>query len=436
LFLKNNRFLIETDFGFKNFEGISLSNHNEYIEIYLENFNKPIICSDKHKFYKKINNELVCFETNQLVEGDMIYSKNKLIKIEKIIKIKNKRTLFDIIDVDTPDHSFLINNNKHKIKTHNCQFLTFEKTLIDTDILDFYQIEQVLFEENGFEFFYENFHHPDSLIIITIDPSGSGEDYSVIQLWEISPKIVYQLGTFADKNADASIIFEKVLWLQHYIRNKFNYEPSNTLLLFERNGIGEGLAQLLTQTEKSMEELEIPIFYDKKGPGIHITPTIKNKLALQFKNLVEYQKLKINDKQFIDELYGFIRKSNGTYSAKSGYHDDRVTCSFLAVYYLMNVFADYAQGEFSVDNLLINDKNSKIQIVQEEMEDPIEKFRKKQEEERKKKEQESLKLEEERKKKEREALAKEAMKGASIVEEEKNDDDIDYDEYDILPTIV
>ena len=207
--------------------------------------------------------------------------------------------------------------------------------------------------------------------------------------------------------------------------------------MFERNGIGEGLAQILTQTEKAIEYLEMPIYYDgKSAPGVQMTPPMKKKLALQFKNLVEYDKIQINDPEFIDELYGFIRNSNGSYSAKSGYHDDRVMACFLLVHYIMNVFAEYADGDFSIDNMMLVKEEDRVKIDNKAEADPAAKYKERLAREEKADMEQVLadKIENDLKE-ERERYAKMASMGSSIVTDDDDDEDIDLDSYDILPSV-
>ena len=427
----NNRFKIKTNNGYRKFEGLTSSQHDSYLDIKFSN-GENVKCSGEHIFWT-CNNDMI--KAKDLMIGFKLKAENGIYEISSIDTISENTTMFDIIEIDNPDHSFMLSNT---IKTHNCQFLAFEKLLIESEVLDFYTTPGIIEEIMGFQVYKEKLEHIDSLLIITIDPSGGGEDASVMQLWEIAPKQVIQVASIADPDMDASMIFEKILWLQEYMKKKWNYDPSESLLIFERNGVGEGLAQILTQTEKAIENLEIPIFYDNKGPGIHTTPTSKNKLALQFKNLVEYNKLIINDAQFIDELYGFIRTGAGTYVGKSGYHDDRVMAAFLIVYYLMNVFADFAQGDFSVDNMMLVKPEEKIAHANTEEVDPALQHRKRMEakklseEERKK---EEAALIEAAKKAERERYAAAAAMGSSVIEEDNDDDDVDMDEYDILPSV-
>lgn len=419
---QNNRYLINTPFGYKSFAGIAESYHDSYLEISFDN-GDIVKCSKNHIFWT-YNNDLI--KAEDLLVGFQLKAKNGIYEVSEINEINETKNLYDIIEVDNKENSFYLGNS---LKSHNCQFLSFEKTLIDPDVLDFYQTPEIIEEILGFEIYKDELTHPDSLLIITIDPSGGGEDFSVMQLWEIAPQQVIQVASIADPDLDASSMFEKILWLQDFMRKKWKYEPDESLIIFERNGIGEGLAQILTQTEKAIEYLEIPTYYDGKGkPGVHTGQTLKNKLALQFKNLVEYKKLIINDKYFVDELYGFIRTGAGSYAGKSGYHDDRVTCAFLIVYYLMNVFADFAQGDFSVDNMMLVKPEDKISVERSDSVDPAQKHRERVEKT-------NVELIEEAKRLEREVWSKQAQMGSSIVEEDEDDGDIDLDAYDILPSV-
>jgi len=430
--LVNNRFKIKTEDGYKKFAGITQSSHKSYLEISF--VDRPSVkCSGEHIFWLTDNTQI---KAKNILTGFNLKSNIGAFEVKEIYEVETSEMMFDIIEVDSSDNSFLLAN---ELKTHNCQFITFEKTLIETDILDFYKTSAIIDEVNGFTIYKSELDHADGLIIVTIDPSGGGEDNSVIQLWEIAPKQVHEIASLADEDADASVIFEKLLWVQEYMKTKWNYQPSDSLILFERNGIGEGLAQILTQTEKAIENLEIPIFYDGKGkPGLHMTPTIKNKLALQFKNLVEYNKMKINDVYFIDELYGFIRTIGGGYTGKSGYNDDRIMASFLMVYYLLNTFADYATGDFSVDNMMLVSKEDKIVHIDKNLTDPALIYREKMKQEAENAEEKKkadAALIEEAKRREREYYAKQAVMSTSIVEYDEEDEDFDPDEYDILPTM-
>ncbi|RLC45165.1 MAG: hypothetical protein DRH57_08525, partial [Candidatus Cloacimonadota bacterium] len=408
------------------FAGIAETLHKTYTELTFTN-GEIVKCSKNHVLWTSDNDEI---KVEDVMIGMKLKADGKPFVISDIKDISHTSNLLDIIEVDNEENSFLLAN---KLKSHNCQFLSFEKILIDSDHLDFLQTPEVTSIHNGFTVYKDSLDSLDSFVIITIDPSAGGEDSSVMQLWEVTPKKIYQLGTIADPDLDASGLFEKILWMQDFLREQWNYDPQDALIMFERNGVGEGLSQILTQTEKATEFLEIPIYYDSKNAGVQLTPPMKKKLALQFKNLVEYSKIQINDPELIDELYGFIRNTNGSYSAKSGYHDDRIMAAFYLVYYIMNVFAEFADGEFSLDHMMLVKEEDRIKIDNKVVTDPAAKYR-----ERVEKEKVELELLDKKilddKAREREQYAQMAQMGSSIVEED-DDDDIDLDSYDILPSV-
>lgn len=56
--------------------------------------------------------------------------------------------------------------------------------------------------------------------------------------------------------------------------------------------------------------------------GVTTDKKTKRNGCINLKTLVEQKKLLIQDSDTIAELYTFIEKKNGTYSADEGYHDD------------------------------------------------------------------------------------------------------------------
>ena len=353
---------IKTKNGFKKFDYINKTTHDEYLEILLEN-NIKIKCSLDHLFYKKG----LVYSACDLKINDYLDLLKGQIKIIDIKHIKDTIELYDIIEVKD-GNEYLIESD---IRTHNCQFLSFEKAIIDSEFITEYESERDFTYINyaGFRLYKESVN-ADSSLVITIDPSASGDDNSVIQLWEFTPKKVILIASVAEDNLDASAIFHKILDLQDMIRIKFNKAVEDTILIFERNGIGEGLVQILTQTEKALDELEIPLYYDKKGlPGIYMTQPLKHKAVLNFKTLFEHNKIDINDDEFIEELYGFTQGKDGKYKAKNGYKDDRVMCSMLMVHYLTNDFIEYADGDFSIDNYMIHERKDKKEQDEKDIEE-------------------------------------------------------------------
>ena len=421
--VRNERFLIKTKNGFKSFAGISKSKLESYVKIILRDSlgnEKEIKASSKHMFYT--DNGFL--KVSEIKVGEIIYGEKTKYEVKKKERIEKNVEMFDIIEVDDLNNAFVI---EHDIITHNCQFLSYEKTLVDTDILKYYETDPVVGELDGIEFYSFEKKDDSSIFVISIDPSGTGEDNSVLQLWDVSSKGMYQTASIADKNLGASDLYDKIILIQRILSEKFNFETENAIIIFERNGVGEALVQILTQTEKAMEELEIPIYYDSRNkPGVNLNQKLKNKLATLFKMWFEGGVIKINDKEMIDELYGFVKNKRGSFSAQSGYTDDRIMASFYLIYFVMNDFLNYAGDEFSVDELLFLDNKKNIKDKDETEIDPAEFYRKKYLEKNNSdiNKNSSNKIEE--------------IESISVVDENDNgnNDDLDIDEYDIMPIIV
>ena len=107
--------------------------------------------------------------------------------------------------------------------------------------------------------------------------------------------------------------------------------------------------------------------------------------------------------------------------------------AFYLVYYIMNVFAEFADGEFSLDHMMLVKEEDRIKLDNKVIADPAAKYR-----ERIEKEKADLELLDKKilddKAREREQYAQMAQMGSSIVETD-DDDDIDLDSYDILPSV-
>jgi len=244
----NNRYLIKTQDGYKPFAGIAESEHKSYTELKFTN-GEVVKCSKDHILWTADNDEI---KVEDVMVGMKLKAEGNPFIISNIKDITHTSNLLDIIEVANEENSFLLAN---KLKSHNCQFLSFEKILIDSDHLDFLQTPDVISTVLGFDIYKDTLNSPDSFVILTIDPSAGGEDSSVMQLWEVTPKKIYQLGSIGDPDLDASAIFEKILWLQDFLKDQWSYDPQDALIMFERNGVGEGLSQILTQTEKQQSSL-------------------------------------------------------------------------------------------------------------------------------------------------------------------------------------
>ena len=166
--IENTRFKVKTTNGYKKFAGIAESSHKSYIDILFTN-GESVKCSGEHIFWLIDNTQV---KAKDLFVGFNLVSNYGVFEVSEINEISDFSTMFDIIEVESYDNSFLLANS---LKTHNCLFITYERTLIDTDVLDFYKTSDIITEVNDFKIYKDKLEHVDGLLIVTIDPSGNNK---------------------------------------------------------------------------------------------------------------------------------------------------------------------------------------------------------------------------------------------------------------------
>jgi hypothetical protein len=92
---------VETDYGFVPVSELNISQPFHIYEVYLENGLK-LECADTHIFFCK---DYITKMTIDLTYNDYIITKKGLSRVKKIIKSKNKVSMFDF-SVETPEHSY------------------------------------------------------------------------------------------------------------------------------------------------------------------------------------------------------------------------------------------------------------------------------------------------------------------------------------------
>ena len=160
-FTENNRYLINTTEGYKTFAGLAASSHKYYMKISFLN-GEEVQCSKDHIFWT-YNNDLI--KAEDILVGFDLKSKDGIMEVSEISNIISEKTMIDIIEVDSSNNNFFLSND---LQSHNCQFLAFEKLLVESEVLDFYTTPGIIEEIMGFQVYKEKLEHIDSLLIITI----------------------------------------------------------------------------------------------------------------------------------------------------------------------------------------------------------------------------------------------------------------------------
>ena len=211
-----------------------------------------------------------------------------------------------------------------------CNFLGTSNTLISANTLRNLTFVRPMFQKQGFDQ-YENIQ-PGHEYIITVDTSrGVGGDYSAFVVIDITDIPYRVVAKYRDKNISPLMYPELI----YNVANNFNH----AFILVEINDIGEQIANVLYR-ELEYENLFITAMRGRSGQrvgsgfgrnaqlGVRTTKQVKRIGCSTLKDLIEDQKIIIEDFDIIEELSNFISKRE-SYEADEGHHDDLAMCLVL-----------------------------------------------------------------------------------------------------------
>ena len=211
-----------------------------------------------------------------------------------------------------------------------CNFLGTSNTLINTNTLRNLTFVRPIFQKQGFDQ-YANIE-PGHEYIITVDTSrGVGGDFSAFTVVDVSDIPYRVVAKYRDKNISPLLYPELI----YNVANNFN----QAFVLVEINDIGEQIANILYR-DLEYENLFITAMKGRAGQrvgggfgknaqlGVRTTKQVKRIGCSTLKDLIEDQKIIIEDFDIIEELSNFISRKE-SYEADEGHHDDLVMCLVL-----------------------------------------------------------------------------------------------------------
>lgn len=224
------------------------------------------------------------------------------------------------------------------------QFLSSDALLIDTKVLARLKEkapERVIRE---FSFWKENLGGNGKIYTVGVDvASGSGKDYSVIQVFEFPS--LEQVAEWRSNELKPHILYDRIKWILNYLTAPDRAgRRAEVFWSFERNGIGHAISSLYAQdlTPNAYAEL----YSDSDNYGFHITGKSKIISCVQLKSLVEKIRngMTLNSKHLIFELKNYVAKG-GSYEAKAGATDDVVAATLIVVN-LIKKISEFDQRAF------------------------------------------------------------------------------------------
>ena len=217
-------------------------------------------------------------------------------------------------------------------REHNCEFIAFDETLIDSIKLASMETQEP-YAKMGQVRWYRPIKK-DHIYMIGLDPSlGTGGDNAAIQVYELPG--MRQIAEWQNNRTKVQGQVRIMQQIAEYIENETLGE-SEIYYSIENNTLGE--AALVTVMEMGEENIPGTFLSESKAHGNSrkfrrgFTTTHKSKISAcsKLKHWVETDKLGVASNNLLRELKTFIARGN-SFSAKEGETDDLVMSLVLVI---------------------------------------------------------------------------------------------------------
>jgi len=218
-------------------------------------------------------------------------------------------------------------SERHWASEYECEFLGSQDTLIKTSKLAALSFTEPILRTSDGLCIYEASKH-DHIYTVTVDTSRSiGQDYNAFVVTDVT-QFPFKVVAKYRNNQVANAVYPNVIFS---VANKYN----EAYVLVEINDIGQQVADLLRDELEYENVLEVVVKGKKAQKlgvayggmrsfsGLKMSTQTKKLGCMALKDMIEGDKLVLNDFEIISELSTFVSKGQ-SYEASSGYHDDLV----------------------------------------------------------------------------------------------------------------
>ena len=240
-----------------------------------------------------------------------------------------------------------------------CEFLGSSQTLINGRKLAQIPFIHPRYRHNNFDIYEKP--KENRLYVITVDTArGVGLDYSALVVFDVTDIPYKVVGKYRSREISPMFFPDVVVNAAKMYNDAF--------VLVELNDLGEQVASVIQQDLEYENILSTSVkgrggqqvgggFANRIQLGVKTTKTTKRIGCSNLKDLVENDKLIINDYDLLQELSVFINKRN-SYEAEEGHHDDLVMCTVL--------FSWLVRQEFFIE-LTDNDIRSRLYLENQKL---------------------------------------------------------------------
>lgn len=247
-------------------------------------------------------------------------------------------------DEDFKKQQISILGKRKWLQEYECEFLSSDVTLIDNFTLT--QIEKELdklYKDNDGEPIIEMtvadvefFKKPKKSLayIVSVDVStGSGKDYSVIQITEFPT--MQQVGQFRSNQTSEKFLYSKLKNILLFLEQN----SKEVYFSIENNGVGSSILALYEFDDRPPTQSYLISDPTGNRLGIAMSEQVKRRTALKLKSMVETQSYKIRCPKLIDEFKNYTRQGS-TFKAEAGATDD-IIASLLIMVRMLEEMADF-----------------------------------------------------------------------------------------------
>tara|TARA_Y100001937_G_scaffold20111_1_gene27987 strand:+ start:736 stop:2373 length:1638 start_codon:yes stop_codon:yes gene_type:complete len=257
------------------------------------------------------------------------------------VDAENKRNSYNIIDVHWSEvpgrdakwrEETIANTSEEQFRREfECEFLGSANTLIAPAKIKSMAFQNVMKTSAGLDM-YEKPVKDNTYIIIADVSRGTNNDYSAFVVFDVTT-VPYKIVAKYRNNEIKPLLFPNII---HDVALAYN----QAYTLVEVNDIGEQVATAL-QFDLEYENLIMASMRGRAGQivgggfsggkaqlGVRTTKAVKKMGCSNLKQIVETDKLIINDYDLIKEFSTFILKGQ-SYEAEEGHTDDLVMCCVL-----------------------------------------------------------------------------------------------------------
>ena len=232
-------------------------------------------------------------------------------------------------------------------REHECEFIIYDETLISPlQLVEMKGVDPI--GKMGEARWYDK-PNPNHIYSLTLDPSsGTGGDNAAIQVMNVST--MTQVGEWAHNRSPVEGQMRMLMEMLTYLQNS---GCKSLYWTVENNTIGE--AALVVIRDTGEENFPGEFLHDpkkvqgKRGrKGFHTGHRSKMEACLNFKRLLEQDRIHIKSKALVSELKNFVSRGN-SFKAKPGEMDDLVMAMMLNVR-MINYISTFEDAVYDVVN--------------------------------------------------------------------------------------